>query len=105
VDTLLDEDRRALLGPILTEVLCGFRRDAEADWASSLLRGLQYLEILWKDWREAASLHRQLAARNHVLPMSDLVIATVARRNNCSVYSTDLHFDLIPDLRRFWPEE
>jgi hypothetical protein len=32
VDQLLDEDRVALVGPILTEVLQGFRRDEQADW-------------------------------------------------------------------------
>ena len=40
VDELLDDDRVALVGPILTEILLGFRRDEYADWVASELRGL-----------------------------------------------------------------
>ena len=36
VDGLLDEDLVAIIGPILAEILLGFRRRADADWASSL---------------------------------------------------------------------
>lgn len=32
IDALLDEDRVSLIGPVLAEVLQGFRRQAEADW-------------------------------------------------------------------------
>ena len=44
VDILLDEDRAAIAGPILTEVLQGFRRQEQADWVASSLRGLHFLE-------------------------------------------------------------
>ncbi len=104
VDALLRGDRGAIVGPIVAEILLGFRRKAEADWASSLLRGVRYLEVLWDDSRAAASLGRVLAARGHILPLSDLAIASVARRLKCSAYSTDPHFDLVPNLKRFRPE-
>ena len=38
VDVLLDEDRVAIVGPVLAEVLLGFRRKDQADWAGSRLR-------------------------------------------------------------------
>ncbi len=104
VNSLLRGDRGAIVGPIAAEVLLGFRHKAEADWTSSLLRGVRYLEILWDDSRAAASLGRILASRGHVLPMSDLAISAVARRYKCSVYPTDPHFDLVPNLKRFRPE-
>ncbi len=104
VDSLLRGDRGAVVGPIVAEVLLGFRHQAEADWASSRLRGVRYLEVLWDDWRAAASLGRVLASRGHILPLSDLAISSVARRIKCSVYSTDPHFDLVPNLKRFRPE-
>jgi predicted nucleic acid-binding protein len=101
VDGLLDEDLGAIVGPILAEVLLGFRRNAHADWASSLLRGVHYVDVTREDWRQAAAFGRMLTSRGHDLPLSDLEMATVARRCDCSVYSTDPHFDLIPDLKRF----
>jgi hypothetical protein len=64
VDALLDEDRVALIGPILAEVLRGFRQDAHADWVASALRDVRYLDLVWAmgdrplgsvgTWRRAA---------------------------------------------------
>jgi predicted nucleic acid-binding protein len=88
-------------GPILAEVLCGFRRDAQADWVASARRGLHYLELTWDDWRATARLSRQLAARGHQLPLSDLALAAVALRCDCAVFTSDPRFDLIPNLQRF----
>lgn len=103
VDELLDTDRVALLGPIVAEVLLGFRRKDQADWVSSRLRLVHYLEVEWHDWRAAADLGRVLAAKGHKLPLTDLVVATVVARGRAWIYTTDPHFDLIPDLKRFWP--
>ncbi len=103
VDGLLDDDRAALIGPIFTEVLLGFRRDEHADWVASVLRGLHFLEAAWEEWRAAARLGRRLIANGHSLPLSDLVIAAVALGRDLAVYTTDPHFDLIPDLKRFLP--
>jgi predicted nucleic acid-binding protein len=100
VDDLLDDDRAALVGPILTEILLGFRRDEHADWVASVLSGLQFIQVTWQEWRMAARLGRQLTAQRHVLPLSDLVVAAVAIKRNISVYSTDPHFDLFPNLKR-----
>ena len=103
VDDLLDNDRIALVGPIVAEVLLGFRRKDQADWVASRLRLAHYVEANWDDWRAASETGRELAARNHRLPISDLVLAAVARRCNAAVYTTDPHFDLLPDLRRYRP--
>ena len=101
VDALLDDDRAAITGMILAEVLQGFRRDEQADWAASSLQGLHNIEPVWDDWRAAAKLGRQIAANGHRLPLTDLVIAALALRYDHAVLSTDPHFDLITDLRRF----
>jgi len=103
VDLLLDDDRVALIGPILTEVLIGFRRDEQADWVASVLRGLHFLEPTWDEWRSAAQIGRQLLAHSHTLPQSDLVLAAVARSRGCAVYTIDPHFDLIAELKRYAP--
>jgi predicted nucleic acid-binding protein len=104
VDRLLDEDRVALVGPILAEVLIGFRRKDQADWVSSRLRSAHYAEVGWDDWNSAAELGRELMSRGHQIPLTDLVVAVVARRCNSWVYTTDPHFDLIEGLKRYKPE-
>ena len=103
VDDLLDADRVALVGPIVAEVLLGFRRKAQADWVASRLRQAHNVEATWDDWKLAAEIGRELAARGQAIPITDLVVAAVAKRTDISVYSTDSHFDLVPDLKRYWP--
>jgi len=100
-DALLDDDRAALVGPVIAEILQGIIRDAQANYVASLLRGVRYLEISWDDWQEAGRLGRRLAAAGHRLPMSDLILATVARRASTEVFTTDPHFDLVANLLRF----
>jgi predicted nucleic acid-binding protein len=101
VDVLLDEDRVALTGPVIAEVLRGFRRNEQADWVASRLKLAHYLEPSWEDWRNAAVLGRVLAARGHDVPLTDLVVAALAQRVEAFVFSTDPHFDLIPGLKRY----
>lgn len=101
VDALLDDDRAALTGPIIAEILQGFAREAQAEYVASLLRGMRYIEAAWNDWRDAARLGRRLAAAGHRLPLSDLVIAAVAKRIDVEVYTSDPHFDLIEGLKRY----
>jgi predicted nucleic acid-binding protein len=103
VDVLLDDDRAALIGPILTEILIGFRRDEQADWVASVLHGLQFFEPSWDEWQSAAELGRHLMAAGHKLPQSDLIIAAVAKSRNYAVYTNDPHFDLIANLVRYTP--
>lgn len=103
VDELIDDDRAALIGPIFAEVLLGFRRDDQADWVASKLRGLHFPEPTWQEWRRASKLGRQLIAAGHALPLSDLILAAVALERNLYVYSVDPHFDLVSDLKRFTP--
>ena len=103
VDELIDSDRVALVGPILTEVLLGFRREDQARWVSSRLQLAHFGELSVEDWQAAASLGRRLAGNGHKLPISDLVIAVIAQRLNAFVYTTDPHFDLISDLKRYRP--
>jgi predicted nucleic acid-binding protein len=62
VGQLIEEDRVVLIGPVLSEVLVGFRRSEQADWAASRLKKLDWIAVDWDDWREAAALGRQLAA-------------------------------------------
>ena len=101
VDELLDTDRVALVGPILAEILLGFRRDDQAAWVASRLRMAHYVEVDWVDWRAAADLGRELAAKGHKLPLTDLVVASASRRCDAWVCTSDPHFDLIPHLKRY----
>ena len=105
IDDLLDADRVALVGPVIAETIKGFRRKDQARWVASRLRMARYVESTWNDWRAAGELGGSLAGRGRAIPLTDLVLAVVARRYGASVYSSDPHFDLIPDVRRYWPKK
>jgi predicted nucleic acid-binding protein len=105
VDDLLDSDRVALVGPVIAEVLMGFKRKDQADWTASRLKMAHYVEAEWDDWRAASDLGRDLAAKGNKVPLTDLLVAAVARRCDALVYSTDPHLDLMLDLRRYSPEQ
>ncbi len=101
-DDLLDADRAALIDLVVV-ILCGFHRDDQADWVASVLRGPHLADPAWDDWRLAAKLGRQLASQGHRLPLTDLCLAAVALRRDWALDSSDPHFDLIPNLKRYNP--
>ena len=98
---LLISDRAVLIGPVLAEILHGFRKSAHADWVESQLRGAIYIEASWHDWKRAAVQGRELASKGHRLPLTDLIIAAMALRLGYAVFTIDPHFDLIQGLNRF----
>ena len=104
ITRLMKLNRAALIGPIVHEILSGFRRDAEAEWIASKLSGMVLLSLSFDDWLESAGLSRQLASRGQRIPLTDLVIAAIALRQGHEVYSSDPHFDLFPQLARFSPD-
>lgn len=103
VDTLLDDDRAALIGPIAAEILQGIPREPQAAYVASLLRGLRCLVTEWEDWLEAARLGRRCAAAGHRLPLSDLMLAALGIRHDADIYTTDPHFELLGEIARFAP--
>lgn len=104
VDDLLESDRVALVGPVVAEILLGFRRKDQANWVASRLKMAHYIDSEWDHWHAAAELGRDLAAQGHKLPLTDLLLAVVALSCQASIYTNDPHFDVIPDIKRFWPE-
>ena len=55
----------------------------------------------WDDWRNAAALGRDVAAKGQDVPLTDLMIAALARRVRAFVFTSDPNFDLISGLKRF----
>lgn len=102
INLLLRRDRAVLIGPVLTELLRGIKKQAEADWVSSVMLGTRFETLNWRDWLEAATLGRNLAARGHRdIPVTDLAIAATSLDRGWLVFSDDPHFDLVEGLLRF----
>lgn len=98
LDALIDADRLALVGVVLTELVQGCRTPAEVNTIVSRLSGLRFLETSFSTWKRGGELSFALRRRGITLPISDLVIATLALEHRCEVYALDPHFEQVPGL-------
>jgi hypothetical protein len=83
VDDLLARDRVALVGPVMADMLRGFRRREQRDWAGSRLRLAHYVTADWDDWRHAADLGRVQAKLGQDLPITDFIARFVRDSTDC----------------------
>lgn len=103
LDRLIDADEVALVGVVLAELLQGCRTSTERATLSESLLALFYFEVTQATWLRTGDLSAQLLRKGVTLPLSDLLIATLAIEHDCRVYSLDTHFKKIPDLRLYMP--
>ena len=65
------------------------------------LRALDHLEMTESLWRDAGRLSTSLCQMGVTLPLSDILIATLAMAHGLSVLTVDRHFTQITGLRVF----
>ena len=92
VARLLQADQTAFTCPIRFELLSGVKSGEEADLQQALALS-QHVLFEEADWKEAASLERQLRAKGVRIPRNDLFVAVVAIRTGWPVVCRDAHFD------------
>lgn len=103
LEGLMDADEAFVAGPIVYEVLQGTRTPEEFGTLRDLLGGLPFLPIHGKTWIGAAGMAAGLRRRGLTLPMTDVLLATLARDNQCWIWSLDPHFASIPGVRLLHP--
>jgi predicted nucleic acid-binding protein len=103
LDLLIDADEVALTGVVLAELLQGCRTHSERHTLAGALLALRYYEVTQTTWLRAGDLSAQLLRKGVTLPLSDLIIATVAIERDCLIYSLDAHFKRIPGVRLYAP--
>jgi len=80
-------------------ILQGIRSEGEKNKILSIFASLPYVEMTKGLWQRAAELSILLKKKGVVLPLSDIIIATIAIENDLPVYTLDYHFTQIPNLR------
>lgn len=81
-----------LCGVVVAELVQGFRGDRERKQLHSLLEVIPRLDTIEQDWDSAGSLMRQLREKGITVPLTDAIIAVVAKRNGIAVLTSDSHF-------------
>ncbi len=103
VDSLIDHDQGVTAGPILSELLQGVKKDRSRQTILDHFEALPYVEVGRGLWIQAGQLGASLRRRGITVPLTDLVIATLAQAYGFQLYSLDHHFGRIPHLMRFVP--
>jgi len=95
VSHLLDENRAAIAGPIVVELIQGARTEKEKAFLRSRLEGLHWLSITDMHWYEAAELSFGLRRKGVTASAIDVLIGVVAISYQCKLLHKDSDFDLI----------
>ena len=106
LETGMMQDRVAMNGIILAELVQGLKNESEKDVLVRLLGALHVLELPFAEWAHVGELSSQLRRRGITLPLTDITIAASAIRHDAMVMTMDAHFQQIPGLSlEMWAPE
>jgi len=92
----IKEDKAVLCGVVVAELLQGAKGIKEQRQLKLLFDNLERVQIIEKDWDDAGHLLGSLRAKGITLPLTDAVIAVIARRSQLTVLTLDKHFEHLP---------
>lgn len=98
VEAALVQGDVATCGVVLYELLQGIKSSREEALVLNAFQAVPHLEMTGRLWIKAGRLSSQLRKKGHTLPLSDIIIATLALEHTCSLLTVDRHFDAIPGL-------
>ena len=105
VKNILEENDIAICGVIKTELLRGSNSEKQFSQMEEALNDFTYLSFSEKDWISLARQFITLKKNSLVVPFQDAMIAYIAIKNNCEVWTNDKHFKLMqivfPELKLF----
>ena len=99
LESLIKEGSVWLCGTVLFEILQGVRTEEEKSNVLEMLSDLPYVEMSQSLWQMASEISVSIRKKGLNLPLSDILIAAVAIRNNFSVFTLDKHFEQIPRVK------
>lgn len=103
LDMLLRQRRVHTCGIVVAELLQGARSDAAAQLLQSSLEALPYHEADRDVHMAAGRLSGDLRSQGISIPITDALIATVARYHQLSIWTLDRHFNRVPGLELYKP--
>ena len=80
---------------IFTELLRGSKNPKESEKLKTALDCFEYLTFEKQDWLEISSLFAKLKKSGLTIPFQDGIIAYLAIKNDCQLWTFDNHFKLI----------
>ncbi len=92
LEKLLDENRAVVSGIILAELLTGISNEKDQRFLEECFMGMPYLEATREIFATAGKMGAALRKKGITMPISDLLIAALARTHALIVLTLDNHF-------------
>lgn len=92
LESLVDDGRIAMIGPIRQELLSGIKDRAQFDRLREQLRGFPDAEIISDDYETAASFYYRCREKGIQGSSTDFLICAVAVRHEFPIFTTDADF-------------
>ena len=92
---IFEQEEIATCGVIFTEILRGSKNPKESEKLKTALECFEYLTFEKQDWLEVACLFAKLKKSGLTIPFQDGIIAYLAIKNDCQLWTLDNHFKLI----------
>ncbi len=99
LERLIVEHRIWTCGIVLFELIKGLKSEKEKIKVVDTLLGLEYVEMSSDLWKNAGEIAASLKKNGINLPMSDILIASIAIKHNLQIFTLDKHFEQIPGVK------
>jgi len=101
VEDLLLTDTVYVCGPVLYELRQGIKSEKEKTLLANAFAALVYVEMEGALWFKAGELSAFVKKQGKTIPLSDILIASLAREHDLTILTVDKHFDQIPGLKLY----
>jgi hypothetical protein len=98
VSDLIWADRAALAGVVLAELIQGVKKESDSKIIEETMTALSYFEVSLQIWKKTGETLKKLRSKGVTLPLSDVLLATIASENDCEILTSDLHFKQIEGI-------
>jgi len=95
---LIQQDSVVTTGVVVLELLQGIKQPESKKTIIDTILALPLLEATLDAWILAGETGYALRQKGITVPATDLLLAAVAKRNRCSIFTIDTHFQLMGDL-------
>ena len=95
VSRLIESNSAVISGVIVSELLQGCKSDKERKQLDSLFSTIDSLPTLEEDWKSTGLRLQKLRSEGKTVPVTDGLIASVAKRNKIPVLTIDNHFQYL----------
>ncbi|MDX9870978.1 MAG: PIN domain-containing protein [Clostridia bacterium] len=101
IDEGLDTGTIYIAGPVISELLQGVKSNRELSMLEKYIDAVPYLECKMDDWTEAGHVSFSLRKIGITIPLTDIIIYSIAKKNDAMIFTRDKHFNLIPNIKLF----